>query len=654
LKQLEYKEHIDALRGIAVLLVVSFHTFDEIMPGGFIGVDVFFVISGYLITTIILASIENDELSLKEFYSKRIRRLFPALLTVLIFSLLVGWLILTPDELKQLGKHVSKSSVFWLNFRLISEAGYFDVESHYKPLLHLWTLSVEEQYYLVWPLVLLVIIKMNVSPSRLFATVIIVSMAANLFFVNGYAIETYFHTATRFWQLACGSLLASYWFNRCMGSSNVLFFIGLLIIAFGAILIDQGMAYPGYWGILPVLGAVLVIYSNVKLKTYFGLSKIGLISYPLYLWHWVLISFLYIYIGREPNKVMLFGVTMVAFLLAYLTYRYIERYREKKVTTLLLLCMVFTGLAGAYVSGHEGLPERGHLTHYMGSSIQFTRTPAKDESCLSYSEQSLYEKLKFDYCRASALDRTKLVAIIGDSHAHVLYPGIKKVAAEEGYGVIMLANSSCPPLIGFVWGRNEKEVALCKYKIKQIMQVLENDTRIEKVILATRGPVYINGEVKGVFTGKTVDDSLRAINAKYVHKLTYKLYFSSLSNTFRILEKLGHVKESYYMLENPELDFLPKEVIPRPFDYFGVSANRKTMEKDLYLKRMSVYRLGVKKLRVDKLSVLDPLEAMCDKKLCYSFKEGGSLYADDDHFSVLGSEYIANYFKHDIFEGKEN
>jgi len=131
LKHLEHKEHIDALRGTAVLLVVIFHTFPNSVTGGFIGVDVFFVISGYLITSIILSSLEKDEFSLKEFYSKRIRRLFPALLTVLLFALVVGWLVLFPEEYEQLGKHVSNSSIFWLNFRLISEAGYFDVESHF-------------------------------------------------------------------------------------------------------------------------------------------------------------------------------------------------------------------------------------------------------------------------------------------------------------------------------------------------------------------------------------------------------------------------------------------------------------------------------------------------------------------------------------------
>jgi peptidoglycan/LPS O-acetylase OafA/YrhL len=152
---IQYRKDIDALRGLSVLLVVVFHASPQVIPGGFIGVDIFFVISGYLITSIILSSIQQQQFSLWDFYSRRIRRLFPALLAVLCFALTIGWLILFPDEYKQLAYHVKYSSLYILNFTLISELGYFDVESIYKPLLHLWTLSVEEKYYLLWPLLLL-------------------------------------------------------------------------------------------------------------------------------------------------------------------------------------------------------------------------------------------------------------------------------------------------------------------------------------------------------------------------------------------------------------------------------------------------------------------------------------------------------------------
>ena len=170
MKYISYREDIDALRGLAVLLVVVYHAFPELIPGGFIGVDVFFVISGYLITSIIFFSINNNDFSLKEFYARRIRRLFPALITVLLAVLIFGWLVLFPEEYEHLGRHVTRSVIFLLNFRLINEINYFDVESHYKPLLNLWTLSIEEQYYLFWPLIILFFFKIKKKSQLLFGS----------------------------------------------------------------------------------------------------------------------------------------------------------------------------------------------------------------------------------------------------------------------------------------------------------------------------------------------------------------------------------------------------------------------------------------------------------------------------------------------------
>jgi peptidoglycan/LPS O-acetylase OafA/YrhL len=208
MKYITYREDIDALRGLAVLLVVFYHAFPELLPGGFIGVDVFFVISGYLITSIIIFSINNNDFSLKEFYARRARRLFPALVTVLLFALGFGWLVLFPEEYQQLGSHVTRSVIFLLNFRLINEINYFDVESHYKPLLNLWTLSIEEQYYLLWPLLILFFFKIKKSPNYFLVLVFIISFSINVYFAEDYSQEVYYHTLTRIWQLAAGSLLA--------------------------------------------------------------------------------------------------------------------------------------------------------------------------------------------------------------------------------------------------------------------------------------------------------------------------------------------------------------------------------------------------------------------------------------------------------------
>jgi peptidoglycan/LPS O-acetylase OafA/YrhL len=657
MKYIPYREDIDALRGLAVFLVVVYHAFPKLLPGGFIGVDVFFVISGYLITSIIFFSLNNNNFSLIDFYARRIRRLFPALATVLLVVLVFGWLVLFPEEYEQLGKHVTKSVVFLLNFQLINEINYFDVENHYKPLLNLWTLSIEEQYYLFWPLLILFFFKIKKSPNYTLVLAFIISFSINVYFVKDYSQKVYYHTLARFWQLAAGSLLAVWLMNyKVLQNSNnsktkiLIGGGGVILIVIGALWINGQMIYPGLLAIVPVLGAAMVIISNIKLKQYFGFVKLGLISYPLYLWHWVIISFLYIYLGRKPETFVLVLAVFLSLTFAYFTYKYIEQFRyQKSLTPYLISLLIIIGLFGFYVKEKKGLPDRSNMQSY-GEAIQhFKRTPAKDETCLNYSRGLLGDQQTFDYCRADPDIKNKakkLIAIIGDSHAHTLFPGISKVALSKGYETILLANSSCPTLKDFEWGNNNLEINICKKKIEEILTIIQKEPRIEKVIMTTRGPVYIHGEVDGILTEENIKKNLSLIKNQ---KITYENYFDGFKNTMEVLENIPHIKKVFYKLENPELDFLPKETISRPYDFFGTSVNRDTISRKLYLQRMSLYRENIFKLSFSKLLVLDPIKALCDDDICFSKVEGKFLYADDDHFSEFGSIYIANYFQNIIF-----
>jgi peptidoglycan/LPS O-acetylase OafA/YrhL len=583
--------------------------------------------------------------------------LFPALVTVLLVALGFGWLVLFPEEYQQLGAHVTKSVIFLLNFELINEINYFDVESHYKPLLNLWTLSIEEQYYLFWPLLILFFFKIKKNPSYILVFAFIISLSINIYFVKDYSQKVYYHTLTRFWQLAAGSLLAVWLINHKVlqntNNSKTKIFIGgggVIIIAIGALWINGQMFYPGFLAIVPVLGAAMIIISNIKLKQYFGFVKLGLISYPLYLWHWVIISFLYIYLGRKPETFVLVLAVLLSLTFAYFTHKYIEQFRyQKSSTPYLISLLIIIGLFGFYLKEKKGLPDRSNMQNYREALQHFKRTPAKDEICLNYSRSFLGDQQTFDYCRADPDIKNKakkLIAIIGDSHAHVLFPGISKVAHNKGYKTILLANSSCPTLKGFEWGNNNLEIDDCKKKIEEILTIIQKESRIEKVIMATRGPVYINGEIDGILTEENIKKSLSLIKN---HKLTYENYFYGFTNTMQILENISHIKKVFYKLENPELDFLPKETISRPYDFFGISMNRNTISRKLYLQRMSLYRENIFKLSFSKLLVLDPTDALCNDDICYSKVESQFLYADDDHFSEFGSIYIANYFQNIIF-----
>jgi len=657
MKYIPYREDIDALRGLAVFLVVVYHAFPKLLPGGFIGVDVFFVISGYLITSIIFFSINSNDFSLNEFYARRIRRLFPALITVLLVVLSFGWLVLLPEEYQQLGVHVTKSVVFLLNFELINEINYFDVESHYKPLLNLWTLSIEEQYYLFWPLLILFFFKIKKNPGYILLLAFIISFSVNVYFAKDYSQKVYYHTLTRFWQLAAGSLLAIWLTNykvlQNTNNSKVKIFLGgggIVLIAVGALWIDSQMVYPGLLAIVPVLGAAMVIVGNIRFKQYGGFVKLGLISYPLYLWHWVIISFLYIYLGREPEAFVLVLAVLLSLTFAYLTYKYIEQLRYQKLSTpYLIILLIIVGIFGLYIKEKKGFPGRSTIQSYMEELRHFKRAPAKDETCVNYSRSLLGQEQTFDYCRADTDIRNKakkIIAIIGDSHAHVLFPGISKVAQSKGYETILLANSSCPTLKGFQWGDNNPQINVCEKKIEEILTIVRIEPRIEKIIMTTRGPVYINGEINGILTEEKIRKSLSLVKNQ---KLTYENYFYGFKNTMQVFENILHVKQVFYILENPELDFLPKHLISRPYDFFGTGMKRDSISRNLYLQRMSLYRDNFFKFSFSKLSVLDPIDALCNDDICYSRIEGKFLYADDDHFSEFGSIYIANYFQNIIF-----
>ena len=650
---ISYRPDIDALRGVAVLLVVIFHAFPEVIPGGFIGVDVFFVISGYLITSIILKSFNKGDFSIKEFYSKRIRRLFPALIVVLFTTIVLGWLVLFPDEFKQLGDHIAHSAVYVLNYVLIGEAGYFDVDTQYKPLMHLWTLAVEEQYYIFWPLFLLLSLKQKIIKLKyLVLFVITLSFAANIYYINNYPDAVFFNTLTRVWQLALGSLLAVVLFKKEIKENRKIVVIGLILIISSALLMTEDSVYPGWLAIFPTIGAMLVILGNAQFSQWGGMLKLGLISYPLYLWHWVVISFLTIYIGSSPGLFLMTGAVVLSLFLAWVTYQYIEpvRYAKHKLTTKsLFVVLILVGLMGLYVKDQDGMASRVHLSYLEKFNIEFTRTPQTDKLCDQVVKSKIEEDRQFDYCRADNIESEKYITIIGDSHAHAIYPGISKVAKDNGYGSILLANSSCPTLIGFEWGRNEKEIETCKRKISQIMDVINSSDKIDKVIVATRGPVYIHDEVKGKFSNESVNKSLLQ---KRNNRQTYENYKKGLEKT---LSELSHIKCVFYFLENPELDFLPKEAVIRPFDSLGLSFQNSTMSKELYLKRMSSYRSSVNQATKGlDITVIDPIDYMCDQDRCYSYKNNNFLYADDDHFSVFGSNYVAERMKDILFDNKSD
>ncbi|MBQ4132424.1 MAG: acyltransferase [Desulfovibrionaceae bacterium] len=390
-----YRPDVDGLRAVAVIGVLIFHAFPNWLPGGFVGVDIFFVISGFLITGILLREQDNGSFSFRRFYARRIRRIFPALFCVLSAVLIFGWFCLFNSEYMALGKHVFGGSAFIANIFYWQEAGYWDVSGSLKPLLHLWSLGIEEQFYIFFPLLLWLAFKKKLRLLTFLLLLLLASFALNVSFYKREPVLDFYAPFTRFWELLCGAVLACLFHRhksapcpcllkidallskaflesriendgRCL--RNLLSILGLGLILGAALSAITNKDFPGFRALLPTMGAFFLIAAgpqaliNRVLLSHPWVVGIGLISYPLYLWHWPLLSYATIldgaFTGTWEWRFIRMGCLAVAFVLAVLTYKFVEnpiRFGKKcrgLKTGLLIVLMAACG-GGERLSGSK-------------------------------------------------------------------------------------------------------------------------------------------------------------------------------------------------------------------------------------------------------------------------------------------------------------
>ncbi len=433
-----YRPDIDGLRAVSILAVVLYHAFPRIVGSGYIGVDIFFVISGYLIGGLISAELAAGTFSFARFYTRRVRRLFPALILVVAFVLFVGWHMMFAEEFRLLGRHAFAASLFVANFPPMGEIGYFDREGHSKPLLHLWSLGIEEQFYLVWPI--LAVLTRCSRRTFLFVTLAIgvVSLALNV--TSSAPGLAFYQPWTRFWELAVGVLVAHLplrlslrWREACCCAGLAL----ILAVATAA----QLKGFPGWWTTLPVAGAALVIASGPD--TVLGrrvlasppMVFVGKISYPLYLWHWPLLAFTWIACGSFPPAWLIDIVVVASFALAWLTYEFVEKPARfglpaRRVVGICVPAMAVLGALGFATMMLDGMPERWVARENLALAEDVRpplHTRSSDGSC-----EKPWGIGKDEMSSASSPCRSPTMLVIGDSVAMALYSAIsaKRVAVD--------------------------------------------------------------------------------------------------------------------------------------------------------------------------------------------------------------------------------
>jgi peptidoglycan/LPS O-acetylase OafA/YrhL len=438
----KYRADIDGLRAIAVLSVLIFHVFPDWLGGGFIGVDVFFVISGYLISTIIFESIQQKHFRFVEFYSRRINRIFPALIVVLLFSYAFGWLYLLADDFAQLGIHIAGGAGFVSNLILWSESGYFDKAAELKPLLHLWSLGIEEQFYFIWPLFIWWIARW---PKRMLPAIVVValiSFLSNIINVRANPVATFYSPITRFWELLVGALLAyavvhhRIKFERMkIAHKDALSAFGLALILISTLMLNQKGVFPGWLALLPTIGAAVVIgvgssaWCNRYILSNKALVWFGLISFPLYLWHWPLLAFTRLQEGEMPSTLARLGLVAISILLSWLTYRFVEKpirlnasYKTHKNIALIFLMLLICYL-GYNCFDRKGIQFRHKRMLQQISSYNFDKVKEQRQHTCFLMGKEAGESHFAPECVHQ--DRPYKIALWGDSHGASMYPGFR-------------------------------------------------------------------------------------------------------------------------------------------------------------------------------------------------------------------------------------
>jgi len=502
---MNYRPEIDGLRAVAILPVVLYHAGIAGFSGGFVGVDVFFVISGYLITSIIVLERRAGSFTLADFYARRIRRIFPALFVMMAASYPIAWLLLDPAAMKEFSGSVAASTVFLANEFFLGVSGYFDTAAEMKPLLHNWSLAVEEQFYLIFPATVLLSWRMGPrGQAALFAALAALSLGLAQWYIGrGEAAKAFFHLSTRFWELMAGALSA-YWLLGARGArlrdSGRLrhgALAGLAMIVIAVIAYDDETEFPGVAALLPCLGAVLVIaFANRsglagKILGWHPVVLVGALSYSLYLWHVPLLTFTRIGTGRDDAGLLL-GVCLLAFAIAWLSWRYVER-PIRRMHTLPRLqlfgaaaaCMAVVGgagLIGVHTDGFRTL----YLAHRLDpvTRARFERlSPPEirprvaDDGC-----QFRREVLNDDFAkRFATCARThgKAVFVLGDSHAWNIYNALRSTGRLPF--LVGLTHGGCRPF------RLKKK---CPYEAV-VPFVKANRAAISQLVFQVSGSHYI-------------------------------------------------------------------------------------------------------------------------------------------------------------------
>jgi len=673
-----YRGDIDGLRCIAVLAVVFYHANLPGFSGGFTGVDIFFVISGFLITSMVLQAQLTNQFRLRRFYVRRARRLFPALLAVLATSALLGWFLLLPDELEDFGESLATALAFSSNILFWSEAGYFEGPSHFKPLLHTWSLAVEEQYYLIFPLMLIALAAIcgrgtnrPLTAERFFWPLLgltlplfLLSLGLSQWSLGRSSAAAFFLLPQRFFELLIGSIVAIVLTLRPAlaeqqhpALTRVIAIVGVLMIGYAVFGFDKTTRFPGFSALIPCMGTALVICAgtlspqSTRWLSLRPLTFVGLISYSLYLWHWPILVYLEHYLVRPPEALDTAFALTAAFVMAYLSWRFIERpfrahmparpepiLADKKLLPA-YAAIAFAGIAGGLAMDQtNGFPAR--LPEAVrGIANYIDDKPPGRKRCSNFMAADVNAN---NLCRIGDSATRPDFVVWGDSHAIMLIPEFAQAGQKLGRTGLNATTNGCGPLLGAQRPRSDP-TGDCPAFNRAVFEIIQQSPKIKTVVLHARWPIYAegtrykyeSGEPLGLVSTSPENPDHGASNSLVGNRHAFE---QTLRRTVTSLQALN--KQVVILAGVPETGWATPNVLAK-----GVWRNRSVAiapTADEYRARQRFVVSLLTDLQEEGVVVYWPADRLCENELCRISTIDKKayplpLYIDEDHLSSLGA-----------------
>ena len=649
---LKYRSDIDGLRAIAIIPVVLYHAGATSIPGGFVGVDVFFVISGYLITLLITAEIDSQSFSLQNFYWRRAKRILPALLAMMGFCAVVGWFVLMPQDYRRLGESLVATSVFLSNVLFWFQLGYFDAAAAEKPLLHTWSLAIEEQFYLFYPLYLVFISGFSRSARvRVTAAMALTSLLASVLVMDRNPSTAFFLSPFRAWELLLGALLAMGVAPALLPSKrNLISVLGVGCIAAAVFGYSKETRFPGLAALLPTIGAVMIIWSGTGGKTLVNtvLSSrpfvfVGKVSYSWYLWHFCLLAFAnYLSIGGI-DTIQAILIVLGSFAIAALSWNFVEQpFRRMKIPTHLRAVVVPTAITAMFVGiGLFITYEKGIASRFTPDSLKIlagaTDYNPDRERCLRGDIEAIK---RGDLCKLNAIgDDAPQFALWGDSQAEAIRAGIERAALMRQRPGVFIGADGCAPLLGI----ERPDITTCQLVNEAIINWIRSTPSVTSVILAGRWAIWAEG-----WRYKREDrrpSFVRVFSPNHHETAATNnraAFAEGLNATLAALRQAG--KTVWLIGPAPEIGFdVPKSLyidmlrLGRPLDI-------RPTDQEFAERQAFVFSTFDEAERTFGVKTIWPDRALCREDRCDVQRNGVPLYSDDNHLTNFGSRLLTTTF----------